>query len=49
MRWLFADQFQDNQADIALVEHPPAMSEETEMPVHPAAAAGRPFALRARL
>ena len=42
-------QVRTGEADIALIEHPPAVSEETEMPVHPAAAAGRPFALRARL
>src|SRR5450631_2454627 len=49
MRGLFADQFQDDEADIALVEHPAAGTEETERPVHPAATTGGTFVLRATM
>jgi hypothetical protein len=49
MRWLFADQFQDDQADIALAEETAASTEEAEMPTLAAAGSGCTFALGATL
>ncbi|MGH6795644.1 MAG: hypothetical protein ACREDH_10740, partial [Methylocella sp.] len=46
VRWLFADQFEDDQADVALAEETAASAEQTKMAMR-AAATGITIVLRA--
>src|SRR5579875_1302758 len=49
MRRLFADEFQNNEADVALAEHSAPPAKDAEMPVPAARTPCCSFALRARL